>query len=78
MVGFLCYVPKKRMSNEVKAFRMKAFEEGVATGHNPAQFDIKYTKDHIWKEYGQYRESPDYVQPVIHLTPLGKALLGED
>lgn len=76
MVGYLCYVPKKRMSDTIKALRIKAFEEGVSTGHNPAQFDLKYTKDHIWEGYEQYVEDPSYIQPPIHLTPLGESLLG--
>lgn len=57
---------------------MKAFEEGASTGHNPAQFDIKYTKDHIWKGYEEYFEDPSYIQPDIHLTPLGESLLGSN
>jgi ectoine hydroxylase-related dioxygenase (phytanoyl-CoA dioxygenase family) len=76
MVGYLCYVPKKRMTDELRALRLKAFELGVSTGHNPAQFDLKFTKDHIWKGYEQYLESSSYRQPDIHLTPLGKSLLG--
>jgi hypothetical protein len=76
MVGYLCYVPKKRMSDEAKALRIKAFETGVSTGHNPAQFDLKATKDHIWPEYVQYLEDPNYVQPHIRLTPIGESLLG--
>lgn len=76
MVGYLCYVPKTRMSDETRALRLKAFESGVSTGHNPAQFDLKYTCDHLWKGYERYFENPDYIQPTIHLTPLGKSLLG--
>ena len=71
MVGYLCYVPKKRMSDRVKTLRLKAFQEGVSTGHNPAQFDLKYTHDHIRKEYELYLEDPSYAQPKINLTPLG-------
>jgi len=78
MVGYLCYVPKKRMSDKIRALRIKAFESGVSTGHNPAQFDLKYTKDHIWEEYEQYFEDPSYLQPRIHLTPLGESLLGRE
>lgn len=63
------------MSDRIKAIRLKAFETGVSTGHNPAQFDLKYTHDHIWKEYEQYLEDPGYTQPKINLTPLGKSLL---
>lgn len=77
MVGYLCYVLKKRMSDRIKAIRLKAFET-VSTGHNPAQFDLKYTHDHIWKEYEQYLEDLSYTQPKINLTPLGKSLLGLD
>jgi hypothetical protein len=76
MVGYLCYVPKQRLSDPVKALRFKAFEEGVSTGHNPAQFDLKYTRDHIWKGYDRYFEDPSYTQPKINLTPLGESVLG--
>lgn len=76
MVGYLCYVPKQRMSDKIKTLRLKAFQGGVSTGHNPTQFDLKYTRDHIWKEYEQYFEDPNYTQPKINLTPLGESLLG--
>jgi len=78
MVGYLCYVPKKRMSDKIKNIRLNAFMTGVSTGHNPAQFDLKYTHDHIWKEYERYLEDPSYTQPKVHLTPLGESLLGKE
>ncbi len=53
----------------------KAFEMGVSTGHNPAYPELKYTKL-IKQEFEQYLEDPSYIQPKIHLTPLGESLLG--
>lgn len=77
MVGYLCYVPKIRLTTDQgKALRKEAFEMGVATGHNPAYPELKYTKDHISEEYKQYLESSSYKQPTINLTPLGQSLLG--
>ena len=76
MVGYLCYVPKIRLTHEAAARRREAFEAGVSTGHNPAYPELKATKDHIWKEFERYTEDPGYTQPKIHLTPLGESLLG--
>jgi len=76
MVGYLCYVPKARLTEEGMLLRMKAFTDGVSTGHNPAYPELKYTKDHIDKTFIRYLEDPSYVQPKIILTPLGKSLLG--
>src|SRR5690606_26577511 len=56
MVGYLCYVPKSRLQDQGKALRKEAFEQGVATGHNPAFPEINRTKDHIWPEYVHYLE----------------------
>ena len=75
MVGYLCYVPKTRLTDEARVQRKKAFEAGVATGHNPARVELKYSKDHVHPEFTQYLEDPSYVQPKIILTPLGKSLL---
>jgi hypothetical protein len=75
MVGYLCYVPKARLTNEGRAHRREAFETGVSTGHNPAYPELKRTKDHIKKEFEQYLEDPSYTQPKINLTPLGESLL---
>lgn len=77
MVGYLCYVPKARLTNEGLILRREAFDKGVSTGHNPAFIELKYTKDHIRQDFMQYLEDPTYVQPKIHLTPIGKALLGQ-
>ncbi len=76
MVGYLCYVPKARLTEEGKALRKEAFERGVSTSHNPAWPVLKWTKDHLDPKYEQYLEDPSYVQPQIILTPLGKSLLG--
>jgi len=76
MVGYLCYVPKSRLTEEGMVFRRQAFEMGVATGHNPAPPELKYSKDHIYKEFEQYLEDPSYAQPKIKLTTLGESLLG--
>lgn len=77
MVGYVCYVPKARLTEEGRTRRKEAFETGVSTGHNPSFPDIKHTKDHISQEYEHYLEDPNYVQPKIHLTPLGESLLGQ-
>jgi len=76
MVGYLCYVPKARLTDEGKILRKEAFEKGVATGHNPATPELKYTKDHIIKGFEEYIEDASYVQPEIKLTPLGESVLG--
>jgi hypothetical protein len=76
MVGYLCYVPKARLTEEGRICRREAFEKGVSTGHNPAYPELKYTKDHILKELTQYLEDPSYNKPEISLTPLGESLLG--
>ena len=75
MVGYLCYVPKARLSDEGRAIRREAFEAGVSTGHNPAYPELKRTKDHIQQEFVRYLEDASYVQPTITLTPLGASLL---
>src|SRR5207253_3032721 len=58
MVGYLCYVPKARLTNEGRALRKKAFEMGISTGHNPAYPELKHTKDHILPELERYLEAP--------------------
>ena len=75
MSGFLCYVPKARLTESGRAMRKEAFETGNATGHNPAYPELKRT--YIREGYEKYREDPNYVPPKIALTPLGEALLGE-
>ena len=78
MVGYLCYVPKARLTNDKgKALRKEAFEKGVATGHNPVFPELKYTKDHIQEEFKKHLEDSSYTQPTITLTPLGRSLLGD-
>ncbi len=76
MVGYLCYVPKARLTEENKILREQIFRDGVSTGHNPAHPEAKTTKDHIHAGFEQYHEDPSYVQPSINLTPLGESLLG--
>ncbi len=76
MVGFLCYVPKARLTNEGRTLRREAFEKGVSTGHNPSYPELKYSAGHIAQEFEGYLEDPSYTQPKIHLTPLGESLLG--
>lgn len=76
MVGYLCYVPKARLTDEGKALRKEVFEKGASTGHNPSSPELKYTKDHIRPGFERYLEDPSYSQPKINLTPLGESLLG--
>jgi hypothetical protein len=76
MVGYLCYVPKARLTGEGRERRREAFEKGVSTGHNPVHPDLKYTKDHIGEGCEQYIEDSGYVHPQIILGPVGEALLG--
>ncbi len=76
MVGYLCYVPKKRLTEENRAIRKHAFDTGVSTGHNPAHPELKYTKDYIQPDFIQYLEDKNYTQPKITLTSLGEDLLG--
>jgi hypothetical protein len=75
MVGYLCYVPKSRLTEEGRVLRKEAFDKGVSTGHNPAFPELKYTKDHIYQELMHYLEDPSYVQPKINLTAAGESLL---
>ena len=77
MVGYLCYVPKTRLTTEGMIQRREAFNKGVSTGHNPAFAELKYTKDHIHQDRIQYLEDPSYIQPKINLTPIGESLLGQ-
>lgn len=76
MVGYLCYVPKARLSAEGRNLRKEAFEKGVATGHNPVYPELRYSKDLIDPNFVEYLEDRSYIQPKIILTPLGKSLLG--
>jgi hypothetical protein len=76
MVGFLCYVPKARLTEEGRMLRKKAFETGVSTGHNPAYPELKCTKDHIHQDLKHYLEDSSYTQPQVNLTPLGQSVLG--
>lgn len=76
MVGYLCYVPKARMTEEGRKHRISAFIDGVSTGHNPAYPEHKYTIDHIFPEFKRYLEDASYTQPHINLTRLGESLLG--
>lgn len=75
MVGYLCYVPKVRLTDEGRILRKAAFENGVSTGHNPSYPQLKYTENHIHPEFKRYLEDPSYTQPEIKLTPLGESLL---
>lgn len=76
MVGYLCYVPKARLTDNARAIRKEAFEKGVSTNHNPADPVFKYTKDNLQQEFERYLEDTRYTQPNISLTPLGESLLG--
>lgn len=75
MVGYLCYVPKARLTDTGRSLRREAFELGVSTGHNPSYPELKPTKAR--PEFEQYLEDPSYMQPKIHLTQLGESLLGQ-
>jgi hypothetical protein len=74
MVGYLCYVPKERLTDEGSALRKKAFETGISTGHNPSYPELKPTRPQ--EKFKHYLEDKNYTQPRIHLTPLGESLLG--
>lgn len=74
MVGYLCYVPKSRLTEESGAIRKEAFTRGISTGHNPGYPQLKPSD--IWPGYEMYKEDAGYVQPKITLTPLGESLLG--
>lgn len=76
MVGYISYVPKARLTNDGRSLRKEAFENGISTGHNPANPQLKDTKNHIRPEFVRYLEDPSYIHPQINLTPLGKSLLG--
>lgn len=74
MVGYVSYVPKARLTDEARAMRREAVEKGISTGHNPAHPQLKPTL--TWQGLAKYIEDPSYVQPEIHLTPVGEALQG--
>jgi hypothetical protein len=76
MVGYLCYVPKARLTEEGRIRRKEVFKVGVSTGHNPAYPEPKHSKDIISPGYECWLEDPNYVQPTIYLSPLGESLLG--
>jgi hypothetical protein len=76
MVGYLCYLPKARLTEEGRVRRKQAFEMGVSTGHNAAFPELKRSKEIISPGYEHYLEDPNYTQPTIYLSPLGEALLG--
>ena len=74
MSGFLCYVPKSRLTEEARFMRKEAFERGIATGHNAGYPEVKASN--LVEEFERFREDPGYVQPTINLTPLGHSVLG--
>lgn len=76
MVGYLCYVPKERLTDAGRILRKEAFEKGLSTGHNPTYPELKATKDHIMPKFEQYLEDQSYTMPNIQLTPRGESLLG--
>lgn len=76
MVGYVCYVPKARLTDEGRALRKEAFEKGVSTGHNPAWPELKYTKDFLSQDFIHYLEDSNYNVSPANLTPLGELLLG--
>jgi hypothetical protein len=76
MVGYVCYVPKSRLTEEGRLLRQEAFTKGISTGHNPAYPELKETKDFIIPEFEKYFEDSHYLPPQITLTPLGESLLG--
>ncbi len=80
MVGYLCYLPKARLTDEARAIRKEAFEKGISTGHDAASPALMNTraKGALLEEFEKYHEDPAYTPPAVTLTPLGKALLGLD
>lgn len=76
MVGYLCYVPKARLSKVGKMLRKETFEKGVSSGHNPCYAQPRCTKNLISPEFEQYLEDSNYILPKVNLTVLGESLLG--
>ncbi|MBJ7449135.1 MAG: phytanoyl-CoA dioxygenase family protein [Parachlamydiales bacterium] len=76
MVGYLCYVPKSRLTYETIALRREAFKKGISTSHNPASPELKASINHISQGFENFFEDQKYIQPKINLTPLGESLLG--
>lgn len=76
MVGYLCYVPKSRMTEKCRARREEAFTTRTATTHYPAFFAIRPSLGFAPKELEKYLEDPGYIHPEISLTPLGESVLG--
>lgn len=74
MVGYLCYAPKSRLTEEGALMRKEAFERGISTGHNPAFPEHKPTQ--AWPEFERFHEDSSFSQPKPVLTPLGESLLG--
>jgi len=79
MVGYICYLPKKRLQDEGKAIRREAFERGISTTHDAAHPLFVPSKDgQLYPGYERYLEDTGYIQPQIQLTSLGRSLLGID
>ncbi len=75
MVAYLCYVPKKRLTEKAKETRKQAFNEGCATTHDPA-FPELLREETMRNGRVPYSKPSDYVFPKIVLGDLGHQLLG--
>lgn len=76
MVGYLCYVPKARLTIENIAIRKQAFEMSLSTPHDPAKPELVSSKDMLLPQFERYLEDPSYMQSQAYLTELGELLLG--
>lgn len=77
MVGYLLYLPEKRLTDESRKLRKEAFENGATTGAIPLfHSDLNYSKNFVNSNYVRYLEDSNFALPEIKLTELGKSLLG--
>jgi hypothetical protein len=76
MVGYLCYVPKARLTKKSMAIREQAFEMGFSMTANPTTPELVSNKDLLLPEFEQYLDDPSHTQSQIHLTRLGELMLG--
>jgi hypothetical protein len=77
MIGYLCYVPKSRLTEDAKARRDHAIKANASTGHNPADPAYIPSKDgQCFPGFEHYLEDAAYNPPPVQLTELGQSLLG--
>lgn len=70
MAGYLCYVPKEKLTHKARTLKGEAFKAGASTRLTPTYFDFNPTKDHIKPEFKCHFEDASYTQPQVRLSSL--------